>query len=116
MVPSERGPGEHWGPRGVATGGRGAEGQLHAQLPTPGFHGYLRAIFLGSEAGAVAGPGEAGEACTSEEHGGGAASPPLQALPWAKGWNKGMASSARENRGQGWRGERRRETPFGFTA
>lgn len=24
------------------------------QLPTPGFHGYLRTIILGSEAGAVA--------------------------------------------------------------
>lgn len=33
---------------------KGLRVSCRAQLPTPGFHGYLRTIILGSEAGAVA--------------------------------------------------------------
>ena len=45
-------------------------GQLQGQLPAPGLYDYLRAVFLGSEAGAVARPGDGGEAWSA-----GAASP-----------------------------------------
>lgn len=62
---------------------KGLRVSRRAQLPPPGFHGYLRTIILGSEAGAVAPEAALGEVGGGLFIGGGAAgagdaSPPLR--------------------------------------
>jgi hypothetical protein len=74
MTTSEVTPWNRWGPLGIG-GPHGIVGGRKAQLPTAGFHGYLRTTLLGSEADVVA-----PEVGLGEWMGLGLASPPLPGL------------------------------------
>lgn len=80
-------------------------GQLQGQLPAPGLRGYLRAVFLGSEAGAVDRPGDGGEAWSV-----GAASPLRQEPPRPKAGRRGWPAG-QQNSGPGG-GRKRRNRPL----
>jgi len=97
---------------------KGLRVSCRAQLPTPGFHGYLRTIILGSEAGAAAPEAGLGDRGGGLFIGGagqglGCFASPTAPYDWARGLRKGMASSAGENvargRARGARGAAGRE-------